>query len=123
VISKETEAEILRLYHAEKWRIGTIAAQLHIHYTTVQRVLRQSGLAPQWVTERASLADAFVPYIVASGLGGYRIQRLQRDPGDHATSGEWSGAEGAAVLVALAPGPGGIGGPRWGCSVQDRVRA
>jgi hypothetical protein len=24
VIGKETEAEILRLFHAEKWRIGTI---------------------------------------------------------------------------------------------------
>ncbi len=26
MISKETEAEVLRLYHAEKWRLGTIAA-------------------------------------------------------------------------------------------------
>lgn len=40
MISKETEAEVLRLYHAEKWRIGTIASQLGLHHTTVQRVLR-----------------------------------------------------------------------------------
>src|SRR5688572_29479419 len=44
MISKETEAEVLRLYHAEKWRIGTIAAQLGLHHTTVQRVLRQTGV-------------------------------------------------------------------------------
>ncbi len=40
VIAKETESEILRLFHAEKWRIGTIAEQLGLHHTTVQRVLR-----------------------------------------------------------------------------------
>jgi hypothetical protein len=28
MIPAETEAEILRLYHAEKWKVGTIAAQL-----------------------------------------------------------------------------------------------
>ena len=28
MIPPELEAEILRLYHAEKWRIGTIATQM-----------------------------------------------------------------------------------------------
>jgi transposase len=64
MISKETEAEIIRLFHAEKWRIGTIAAQLHVHYTTVQRVLRQSGIETAAVASRASLADPFLPYII-----------------------------------------------------------
>ena len=44
MISKETEAEIVRLYHGEKWPIGTIASQLGLHHTTVQRVLRQTDL-------------------------------------------------------------------------------
>jgi hypothetical protein len=35
MISKETEAEIARLYHGEKWPIGTIAGQLGLHHTTV----------------------------------------------------------------------------------------
>jgi hypothetical protein len=39
-----TEAQILRYYHVEKWRIGTIARQLHVHYDTVARVLAQAGL-------------------------------------------------------------------------------
>lgn len=42
-ISPELEAQILRLYHAAKWRCGTIARQLHVHHTTVHRVLAQAG--------------------------------------------------------------------------------
>lgn len=64
MISKETEAEVLRLYHAEKWRIGTIAAQLGLHHTTVQRVLRHAGVETKAVAPRPSMADPFVPFIV-----------------------------------------------------------
>lgn len=35
----EQEADIIRLYYAEHWRVGTIAAQLGIHRDTVRRVL------------------------------------------------------------------------------------
>ncbi|AUX28133.1 MULTISPECIES: hypothetical protein [Sorangium] len=35
MITKEKEAELLRLYHGEKWPIGTIAGQLGLHHTTV----------------------------------------------------------------------------------------
>ncbi len=45
-IPPDTEAQILRYYHVEKWRIGTIARQLHLHYDTVARVLAQAGLPP-----------------------------------------------------------------------------
>lgn len=64
MIPKETEAEVVRLYHAEKWPIGTIAAQLRLHHTTVQRVLRQTGLDLTIVAPRPSMADPFVPFIV-----------------------------------------------------------
>ena len=43
-ISKEQEAQILRFYHVEKWRVGTIARQLGLHHGTVDRVLSQAGL-------------------------------------------------------------------------------
>ena len=43
-IGVELEAQILRYYHVEKWRCGTIARQLHVHRGTVQRVLAQAGL-------------------------------------------------------------------------------
>lgn len=64
MISKETEAEVLRLFHAEKWRIGTIASELGLHHTTIQRVLRQSGIESRAVAPRPSMADPFVPFIV-----------------------------------------------------------
>jgi transposase len=64
MISRETEAEVLRLFHAEKWRIGTIASELGLHHTTIQRVLRQSGIEPRAVAPRPSMADPFVPFIL-----------------------------------------------------------
>ena len=76
MISKEREAEILRLYHAEKWPIGTIASQLGLHHTTVQRVLAQAGLAPKVVTSRPSIAD---PYL------GFMLEVLTKYPRLHAS--------------------------------------
>jgi hypothetical protein len=43
-IPPDLEAQILRYYHVEKWRVGTIARQLHVHHGTVARVLAQAGL-------------------------------------------------------------------------------
>lgn len=64
MISSEREAAILRLYHAEKWRVGTIATHLGIHHTTVQRVLAQAGLSPKVVSPRPSMADPYASFIV-----------------------------------------------------------
>jgi transposase len=64
MISKETEAEIVRLYHGERWPIGTIAGQLGLHHTTVQRVLRHTGVEAKVVAPRPSMVDPFVPFIV-----------------------------------------------------------
>jgi transposase len=78
MISKETEAEIIRLFHGEKWPIGTIAGQLGLHHTTVQRVLRHTGVDPKVVAPRPSLADPFVPFIVEQleKYPGLRASRL-----------------------------------------------
>lgn len=64
MIGKEREADILRLFHAERWRVGTIARQLGVHHTTVQRVLAQAGVLPENLTARPSVADPYVPFIV-----------------------------------------------------------
>lgn len=61
MIAKEKEAEVLRLYHGEKWPVGTIAAQLGLHHTTVQRVLGQSGVDPKVVAPRPSMVDPSCP--------------------------------------------------------------
>lgn len=39
MISKELVAEIRRLYYAEHWKVGTIASELGLHYTTVRRAV------------------------------------------------------------------------------------
>ena len=44
-IAPDLVARILRLHAAEKWRVGTIARQLHVHRDTVRRVLAQDGQA------------------------------------------------------------------------------
>lgn len=64
MIGKEREAEILRLHHAEKWRVGTIATQLGHHHSTVRRVLSQAGLSAGCVSPRPSIADAYLPFLV-----------------------------------------------------------
>jgi len=46
-INQELEAKILRYYHAEKWRVGTISRQLGVHHSTVQRVLAATGVPKQ----------------------------------------------------------------------------
>lgn len=63
MISQAREAEILRLFHAEKWRVGTIARELGIHHTTVQRVLAESGIASKLVSPRGSQADPYLPFM------------------------------------------------------------
>ena len=44
VMPPDIAAQILRYYHAEKWTVGTIARQLHVHHSVVRRVLAQAGL-------------------------------------------------------------------------------
>ncbi len=64
MIPTHREAEILRLFHAEKWRVGTIATQLGMHHSTVTRVLAQAGCPKTTLTRAPSLVDPFVPFMV-----------------------------------------------------------
>jgi transposase len=63
MIPPETEAEILRLYHAEKWQVGTIARQLGVHHSVVRRVLAQDGTSAS-KQPRATELEPFIPLIV-----------------------------------------------------------
>jgi len=60
------EAEILRLYHAEKWKVGTLAKQLGIHRQVVDRVISQAGLPKAVRACQPSMIDDYVPFIVAT---------------------------------------------------------
>lgn len=63
MISPELEAQILRLHHAEKWPPGTIAHQLGIHHSVVQRVLAAAGV-PRGTRSRPSKLDPYLPFII-----------------------------------------------------------
>lgn len=69
MIAPELKSEILRLYHAEKWKVGTIASQLGIHHSTVERALAEAGVRPE-KTVRPSKLDPFIPFIQEQ-LGRY----------------------------------------------------
>jgi len=63
-LTPEIEAQILRYYHAERWRIGTIATQLHLHRDSVSRVLAQAGLPALGGLCRPSAIDPYLPFIL-----------------------------------------------------------
>jgi len=77
MISPELEAEILRLYHAEKWKPGTIAAQLHVHHEVVERVIEQGDMSQMKPIVRGSIADPYIPFIVET-LEKYPTLRASR---------------------------------------------
>jgi transposase len=63
MIGKAVEVSILRVHHAEKWPVGTIAKELQVHHTTVQRVLCQAGVEASVVAPRKSKTDPYLPFI------------------------------------------------------------
>lgn len=63
MIGPELESEILRLYHVEKWPVGTVALQLDIHHSVVRRVIDQDGERPIR-KKRPRMIDPFIPFVV-----------------------------------------------------------
>lgn len=63
-ITVDLEAKVLRLYHAEKWRVGTIARQLGIHHSTVRRVLNDAGAPSRGRLGCKSMIDPYRPLIL-----------------------------------------------------------
>lgn len=64
MISDDVEARILRIFHAEKWRVGTLARQLGVHHSTVKRVLAEAGVPAEDYNQRPSMADPYLPFII-----------------------------------------------------------
>ena len=62
-IDKKTRAEIPRLYHVEKWKIGTITRQLGVHRYTVERLLTELGEPRHARSPRPSMVDPYVLFI------------------------------------------------------------
>jgi transposase len=64
-VSPETEAQIRRLYFAEHWKRGTIAAQLAVHPDVVARVIGRIGPKPGSAAarQRAALLDPYKGFV------------------------------------------------------------
>ena len=62
MIDAAKEADILRLFHAESWPVNTIARELGIHHSVVERVVR-SERAPTPLLVRATILDPYLPFI------------------------------------------------------------
>lgn len=91
-ITTKLKADILRYYHAEKWRVGTIAKQLGVHHGTIKKVLSQTGAAKEDFM-RPSIIDPFLPFILdmlkrypdltASRLYAMVVERSYAGGADH----------------------------------------
>ena len=62
-IDPSKEHDIRRLADVEKWKRGTIAAELGVHPDVVDRVLDRGAERALVVAPRPSLVDAYVPFI------------------------------------------------------------
>lgn len=62
-VRDEREAEILRLHHAERWKVGTIANNVGAHPSVIRRVLGQAGELPAEPAARRSIADPYLPFL------------------------------------------------------------
>lgn len=63
-ICPELEAKILRYHFVERWGPHTIASQLGIHHSTVDRVLSQAGMPKAERARGASIVDPYLPFII-----------------------------------------------------------
>lgn len=86
VVTPELGTQILRLYLADQWRIGTIARQLHLHRDTVRRILAVSSVLRVPAAEPLRLIDPFMPFIQESlakfpTLAASRLYAMVQDRG------------------------------------------
>ncbi len=85
MIPAELESQILRLYNAEKWRVGTIARQVGVHHSTVQRVLARAGI-PRAKVLQPSMIDTYrevIDHTLATypSLPASRLYEMVRERG------------------------------------------
>ncbi len=76
-MTPELEAEIVRLYYAEHWRVGTIASQLGVHPDAVRRVLGRGDARPLDGAARPALVAPYRDFI-AQTLSRYPRLRATR---------------------------------------------
>ena len=84
MISKEQIATIRRLYYAEHWKVGTIAAEMRLHPETVKRALINSSFNLR--TCRPAALNPWLEFIQQTlqqhpNLRATRLYQMLRDRG------------------------------------------
>src|SRR5438105_805082 len=86
MIDKEKKAQIVRLYTVEKWRINTIAQELFVHHSTVERVLREQETQVHKTYGRPTKLDPYLPFVLSTlerypSLTAARLYQMVRERG------------------------------------------
>lgn len=63
-ITKEIEGKIIRYFHVDKWLVGTIAKQVDVHHSTVERVLRENGAPHPKPMKKTTMIVPYLPFIL-----------------------------------------------------------
>ncbi len=66
MIDRDREAQILRLFHVEKWKVGTIAAELGLHHDAVHRAIESRSFLTPSLRVRAQMLDPYRDFILAT---------------------------------------------------------
>lgn len=86
MISDEQRAKIRRLYFAEHWKVGTIAAELGVHHDTVHHAIESRSFLAPVLRARAEMLDPYRDFIHATleqypRLRATRLHEMIRDRG------------------------------------------
>ena len=117
LLIKECKAKILRHHFVEHWSVNTIASQLGIHHSTVDRVLSQAGLPKIERAISPSIIDPYVPFMIKTleqypdtdgrpplrhGTGARLYRGCQSLQGPCRTAATTTGARGLFAVKNLA---------------------
>jgi transposase len=88
MITAEQIANIRRLFHAEHWKVGTIASELGLHPDTVKHALQTETFNHARALAAKRLSDPFLELIVVTlkqhpRLRATRLYQMLRDRGYH----------------------------------------
>lgn len=86
MIDKELRAKIRRLFYAEHWRVGTIAAELNVHHDTVETAIEAHRFRAHAPRVRGSILDPYKPFIIDTlerhpRLRATRLHRMIQERG------------------------------------------
>jgi transposase len=86
MISAELRAKIRRLFFAEHWKIGTIAAELGLHHDTIHHAIESRSFLAPVLRARAEMLDPYRDFILVTleqhpRLRATRLYEMLRDRG------------------------------------------